>query len=422
MKKYQLKMPHWPKQHVGELRGNPALRTKELLAKLGSPEKKLPPVIHVGGTKGKGSTVAFLRYILENAGYKVHCYTSPHLKSFNERIVLAGEEIEDNILFEILEKTRIASDEMPLAFFDATTAAAILAFATFPADILLMEVGLGGAIDATNVIENPILTIITTISFDHTEYMGNSLTEIANFEAGILKPNVPAIISYQHQEAFEAINKKATEINSPLYSFGKNWLVRKSKSGMIFQDSYGEVELPLPSLHGAHQIVNSGNAIAAISALENFDISQTNIISGIMQTKWRGRLEQVRCPFLPKESELWFDGGHNAAASEVISHHVMEYWSDKPIYLIFGTTKGKEIAPMLEPFVEIAKHIYVVSVKSEPRSYKGEEIKQQAESLTEVTVSEDITDALKDIIKNSALPFRALIFGSLYLWLEAHNL
>jgi len=422
MQKYQLKMPHWPKPVWENLAGTPRERTKALLTTLGNPEKNLPPVIHIGGTKGKGSTLAFLRTILQKAGYIVHSYTSPHLHHFNERINLAGEPIADDYLYTILERTRLAADTMPLAFFDATTAAAMLAFASIPADILLMEVGLGGAIDATNVIENPLLTILTTVSRDHIEYMGNSLPEIARFEAGIFKTYVPAIISYQDEQALAEIEAAALASNTPLYQYGKHWQIRKNNKAMVFQDHYGEVELPLPSLPGSHQIVNAGNAIAAISALTDFEVTQQHIIAGLMQTEWRGRLEKVSCHFLPKDCEIWFDGGHNEAASQVISHYAQEHWQDKPLYLIFGTTKGKELLPMLRPFVGVAEKIYAVSVQSEPKSYLPEIIKEKVEPEIRVEVSKDITQAIQAISKNSATPFRILVFGSLYLWLEANNL
>lgn len=422
LSRFSLHMPHWPKMFGQEPGGTPSERARELLGKLGNPDLRLPPVIHVGGTKGKGSTIAFMRAMLEAAGYKVHAYTSPHMERFNERIVLAGREIDDDTLYEIIEETRIAAGYMPVGFFDATTAAAMLAFSKQPADILLMEMGLGGSVDATNIIDSPLLTMITTISYDHMEYMGNTLQSIAGFEAGILKPEVPCIVSYQHNDALCVLEKQAKHIKSPLYSYGKHWLSRKTNTGMMFTDSHGEANLPLPSLLGAHQIVNAGNAIAAISAMEDFDVKTEHIIRGLMQAKWQGRLQKMNYMYLPSECELWFDGGHNMASAQVISLFIADNWHDKPTYLIFGTSQGKDVSSMLAPFAGLVKDIYSVTVKSEPKSYPAEEIVNMASPIAKVMACDSIYDAVRSIMQNEQSPFRILVFGSLYLWLETKNL
>lgn len=418
---FALHMPHWPKNFGQEPPGKPSERVKSLLYKLGNPETKLPPVIHVGGTKGKGSTIAFLRAMLEAAGYKVHAYTSPHLDRFNERIVLAGREIDDAMLYEIIEETRIACGDMPIGMFDATTAAAMLAFARAPADIMLMEMGLGGAFDATSFIDRPLLTILTTLSFDHMEYMGDTLQSIAAFEAGLFKPQVPCVVSYQHPDCWPTLEQKAAEAKSPLYSYGKNWLIRKTAEGMLFADSHGEAKLPLPSLLGAHQMVNAGNAIAAISLLHDFDIAPEHIIQGLMQTHWKGRLEQISAPSLPKGGELWFDGGHNMAAAQAISIFVQEQWSDKPFYLIFGASLDKDVAAMLTPFAGVTAGIYSIMGKSEPKNYTAEQVAELARPVASVIPCDSIKDALRDITQHANGPFRALVFGSLYFWLEAND-
>ncbi len=413
-----LHMPHWPKPFGPEPSGTPSQRTRTLLKKLGNPELGLPPVIHVGGTKGKGSTIAFLKAMLEAAGYKVHSYTSPHIEKFNERICLAGHAISDAELYETLEATRLVAGDMDVGFFDATTAAAMLAFSRHPADILLMEMGLGGIVDATNILDNPFLTILTTVSYDHMEYMGDTLHAIAGFEAGLFKPNIPSVISYQHPDIWETLEQKAGAIKSPLYFYGKHWRTRTTGDGMLFADTHGEVKLPLPSLLGAHQIVNAGNAIAALSLMENFEVSQEHVIRGLVQAQWKGRLEHIYNRALPVGCELWFDGGHNMAASQAISLFTAEHWQDKPLYLIFGTTQGKDIASMLAPFADITQHIYSVPVQSEPKSYSAETI---ADAFSGVTACENIHDALRIIMRDSDTPFRALVFGSLYLWLEANH-
>lgn len=418
---YTLHMPHWPKLFGPEPEGTPSERTRFLLNKLGNPERKLPPVVHVGGTKGKGSTIAFLRTICEAAGYKVHTYTSPHIERFNERITLRGHDIDDAMLYEALETVRITSGDMPVGFFDATTAAAILAFANTPADILLIEMGLGGAVDATNIIDNPLLTILTTISYDHMEYMGNTLESIAAFEAGLFKPTIPCVVSYQHPDSLKILEEKADRLQTPLHIFGKHWLTRRTSSGMTFADAHGEARLPLPSLLGAHQIVNAGNAIAAVSLMNDFEITQEHIFSGLMQTEWKGRLQRLTTAILPAECELWFDGGHNMAASQAISIYARDHWHDKPTYLIFGTTIGKDVISILAPFVNIVKGIYSVGVKSEPKSYTAEAIADIARPLTNVIACDSIGDALREITNCANAPFRALVFGSLYLWLEANE-
>ncbi|HEU5047716.1 MAG TPA: folylpolyglutamate synthase/dihydrofolate synthase family protein [Rickettsiales bacterium] len=418
---YALHMPHWPKPLGPEPQGTPSERARKLLAKMGYPEKRLPPVVHVGGTKGKGSTIAFMRTMLEAAGYRVHTYTSPHIERFNERIVLSGREIGDETLQEVLEATRMAAGDMDVGFFDATTAAATLAFANHPADVLLMEMGLGGTVDATNIIDSPLLTVLTTISYDHMEYMGNTLDSIARFEAGILKPDVPCIVSYQPPEALESLEREATRINAPLHIYGKHWLTRKTPEGMLYADADAEAKLPLPSLLGAHQIVNAGNAIAAISALQDFNVESSHVVRGLMQAQWKGRLQKMDYHDLPSGCELWFDGGHNMAAAGVIAYHAQQYWQEKPFYLIFGTTEGKDVPSMLAPFTAIAKQIYAVPVKSEPRSYKAETIRDLSAPLA-VKACESIQDALNDIMRNAKEPFRVLVFGSLYLWLETKYL
>jgi dihydrofolate synthase/folylpolyglutamate synthase len=414
-------MPHWPKPLGREPAGTPAARARALLAKLGNPELKLPPVVHVGGTKGKGSTIAFLRTMLEAAGYRVHAYTSPHIERFNERIVLAGHEITDEELYEVLERTRMASGDMDVGFFDATTVAAMLAFARQPADILLMEMGLGGTVDATNIIDNLLLTILTTISYDHMEYMGNTLQSIAAFESGLYKCNVPCVVSYQHPDTHAILQQKAEEMQSPLYIYGKHWLTKKTHAGMAYADMHGEAELPLPSLLGAHQIVNAGNAIAALSVLEHFDVTHEHIVYGLTHTQWKGRLQRLHSPVLPQGCELWFDGGHNMAAAAAISLFIREQWQDKSTYLIFGTTEGKDVNSMLVSFAGVVKHMYSVTVKSEPKSYDKDTIVTLAKPVTNMTACDSIEDALRDIVQCEQAPFRTLVFGSLYLWLEANE-
>lgn len=415
---YSLHMPHWPKPFA-PAQGTPSERTRALLTRLGNPERALPPVVHVGGTKGKGSTIAFMRAMLEAAGYKVHVYTSPHIAKFNERIVLAGEEITDDYLFDVLEETRTAAQGMEVGFFDATTSAAMLAFSRIPADILLMEMGLGGTVDATNIIDNPALTVMTTISYDHMEYMGNTLASIAAFEAGLIKSEVPCIVSYQHGEVMPVLQAAARQQKSPLYEYGTHWKVARDADGMRYGDAHGEVRLPKPALLGAHQLVNAGNAIAAISALEEFEVSEEAIKAGLQSVQWKGRLQKMPASFLPQGCEYWFDGGHNMAAAQVIAEFAREHWQDKPLYLIFGTTRGKDMVSMFRPFAGLVQRVYGVSVKSEPSSYEADAVTEAAFAVMKARSAQGIREALQDIVHEEQKPFRALVFGSLYLWLEA---
>ena len=415
-------MPHWPRPLGSEPTGTPSERVRILLSKLNHPERRLPPVVHVGGTKGKGSSIALLRAMLEAAGYRVHAYTTPHLHRFNERIVLCGNEIGDDALFRVIEEVRLCAEEMPVGFFDATTAAAILAFAGTEADILLMEMGLGGTVDATNIIDNPRLTLLTTVSHDHMEYMGTTLPEIADFEAGLLKTDVPCVVSYQHASVWPTLEARAKTLGAPLYGYGRHWQTKRGKNTMIYVDAHGDAELPLPALRGAHQVVNAGNAIAALSVLSEFDVPPHCIAEGLLRAQWKGRLERMNVPYLPQGSELWFDGGHNAAAAEAIRFFAREQWGDKPLYLIFGSTRSKDVAAMLSPFTSVVQGVYTVKVKSEPKSFAAEELAQLCMPFIAATSMESIEDALRDILHRETRPFRTLIFGSLYLWLEASQL
>lgn len=413
-------MPHWPKPFT-QVPGTPSQRARALLARLDHPESRLPPVVHVAGTKGKGSTIAFLRAMLEAAGYRVHVYTSPHIARFHERIVLAGQEIDDDALYAALEETRAAAQGMEVGFFDATTAAAMLAFSRVPADILLMEMGLGGDVDATNILDAPRLTVMTTLSYDHMEYMGDTLGSIAAFEAGLLKPNVPCIVSYQHEEVWPVLHGAAQRMDAPLYAYGMHWGVARSREGMRFADAHGEVALPAPSLLGAHQIVNAGTAIAALCVLEEYEVGEDAIRHGLTQARWKGRLQPLSAP-LPPGCEYWFDGGHNGAAAAVIAEYAREHWSDKPLYLVLGTTRGKDVTSLLMPFAGLVKRVYGVSVKSEPGSYTAEEITEAAFAVMGARPAGGIHEALEDIAAHEQVPFRVLVFGSLYLWLEATSL
>jgi len=415
-----LTMPHWPMLLFDNRPGTPLERTQKLLAKVGNPERKLPPVVHVAGTNGKGSTIAFLRAMLEAAGYKVHVYTSPHLHRFNERIVLAGCEIDDTTLFTVIEQARVAAGEESYSFFEGTTVAALLAFSQKPADILLIETGAGGRFDPTNVIEKPILTIITTISPDHMDILGHSLSEIAWHKAGIMREDVPCIASFQPQDAMEVLKSEAEKMGTPLCIYGQHWMVQKTTSGMRYTNGEGAIDLPPPGLLGPHQYVNAANAITAVTLLEPFNVGMDAIQTGLGRAQWPGRLERVmrgeRFDLLPSGFELWVDGGHNMAAGHMLAAFAEEAWQDKPLYIIFGTTQGKDVTSLLLPLVEKVRGMYAVPVASEPNSYPAEKIVQMMENVScNIEACAGVEDAIASILQRADAPSRILVFGSLYL-------
>ena len=408
-------MPHWPTLLFDNRPGTPLERTKELLTRVGSPEKKLPPVVHVAGTNGKGSTIAFLMAMLEAAGYKVHAYTSPHLHRFNERIVLAGREVDDTALFTAIETVRLAAGEDSYSFFEGTTVAAMLLFSQTPADILLMETGLGGRFDPTNVVERPALTIITTISPDHTDILGNSLSEIAWHKAGIMRKDVPCIVGFQPEEALAVLKNEAENLGAYPCVYGQHWMVQKTAAGMRYISGEGSVDLPAPGLLGPHQYVNAGNAITAATLLEDFDIPVKAIAQGLQQVRWPGRMERMAERPLPEGFELWMDGGHNMAAGHMLAAFLEENWRDKPTYLIFGTTQGKDVVSLLTPVAGLVRGMYAVPVISEPNSYAAETIVRMMGGVAPVVACENVDDAVERIITHAESPSRILVFGSLYL-------
>ncbi len=411
-----LTMPHWPKLLLDNRLGTPLERTQVLLQRLGNPEKRLPPVVHVAGTNGKGSTIAFLRAMLEAAGYKVHAYTSPHLHRFNERIVLAGREIDDTALYTVIEAARLAAGETSFSFFEGTTAAALLAFSQTPADIVLLETGAGGRFDPTNVIERPAMTIITTISHDHTAILGDTLSEIAWHKAGIMRPNVPCVVSFEPPEVHQVLEDEAN--GALVCVYGQHWAVQKTTQGMRYVNADGSVDLPAPVLLGPHQYVNAGNAITAATLLEDFDIDEDAIVAGLRNAKWPARLEHItqgQCAkMLSRGYELWVDGGHNMAAGHMLSAFIEDAWQDKPTYIVFGTTQGKDVHSLLSPLVGKVQGIFATPVISEPKSYAAEAIAKTMEPYHVITCA-SVEDAIEKIIAEGGSPSRILVFGSLYL-------
>ncbi|MGE5145349.1 MAG: bifunctional folylpolyglutamate synthase/dihydrofolate synthase, partial [Candidatus Eiseniibacteriota bacterium] len=325
-------------------------RIERLLETLGHPERRLPPVVHVAGTNGKGSTVAFMRAALEAAGFTAHVYTSPHLVRFNERIVVAGETIDDATLADILAACEAANAGAPITFFEITTVAAFVAFAGRHADYALIEVGLGGRLDATNLVPHPTLTAIAPVSLDHQGYLGNTLEEIAGEKAGILKPGVVGAIGPQPAEAAETIARRAEAVGAPLYRCGMDWRVERAGDRLHYLGATGAFDLPLPNLAGAHQVDNAGLALACLELLGTVRLDGEAVRRGLTEARWPARLQRlVRGPIveaLPAATELWLDGGHNPAAGEALAH-MAETWRDKPLGLVVGMLDSKDSTTFL---------------------------------------------------------------------------
>ncbi len=415
-------MPHWPVPIGNKPIDLGLTRVRSLLSKIGNPERKLPPIIHVAGTNGKGSTTAFLKSIWQAAGYKVHCYTSPHLVSFNERINILGTNIDDDLLYEVCEECRLASEAIDIrpTFFEGTTVAALLAFSKIEADLVILETGLGGRLDATNVIDNPLFSIITSISFDHTEYLGNSLDLIAREKSGIIKKNCPTIISQQYSEAMEVILKFCDALESKSYAFEYDWMVLKNENNLpAYRSKDKELLFPRLGLIGDHQYINAGNAITAALQAKDFKIKDEDIISGLTKASWPARLQRLLdgeiINKLPKNWEIWVDGAHNEAGA-----HVLSMWLEEspeiPTYMIFGMTRGRDCQKFLNSFKGKIKHIGGVLIEAEPSSYGSEYIKLEAvKAGFDAQAYEDVDQALFEITKKENDPARIIICGSLYL-------
>ncbi|MGB8275150.1 MAG: folylpolyglutamate synthase/dihydrofolate synthase family protein, partial [Alphaproteobacteria bacterium] len=336
-------------------------RIERLLAALGHPEEKLPPVIHVAGTNGKGSVVAFLRAFYEAAGLRAHVYTSPHLVRINERFRIAGRLASDEELLDLLTECEEANGGRPITFFEMTTAVVLLAFSRIPAEVVILETGLGGRLDATNVVARPLATVITPISVDHVQFLGNTLTEIASEKAGILKPGVMSIVCPQPDEAARVIAGRAREIGAPLVRFGTDWTAEAARSGMVFKANGDTLALPVPALAGAHQIVNAGAAIACLrcSAVPGLHqrIDDSALGRGLRAVEWPARLQRLtRGPLIDVLGaagvsgaiEVWLDGGHNPGAGEVLAENART-WSDRPLHLVFGMLNTKDGVGFLRP-------------------------------------------------------------------------
>ncbi len=396
-------------------------RIERLLGRLGSPERALPPVVHVAGTNGKGSVIAFLRAFIEAAGLCAHVYTSPHLVRFNERIRLAGEVIADDALAALLEECEEANAGGEITFFEITTAAAFLAFSRRPADVVLLETGLGGRLDATTVAD-PALTVITSIGLDHQHYLGDTIEQIAREKAGILKKGVPCLVARQERKAAAAIVSAAEKAGAPLIHEGKDWFVQKGGDGMVFKSAGVTRHLPMPGLIGGHQMRNAGIAIAAADRLgklvPGISVADGALEFGLKAVSWPARLQRLDAGplagMLPEGWELWLDGGHNPAAAKALAVHART-WRDKPFYMVFAMMRPKDPEAFLKPFEAKLAGLRAVAIPGEANAHTAERLVEAAGAWRiEAAAAESVAAAVAEIVTAPG-PARILICGSLYL-------
>ncbi len=397
-------------------------RIERLLERLGNPHLNLPPVVHIAGTNGKGSTLAFLKAMHEAAGLLVHTYTSPHLVHFHERIGLAGHFIEEDLLADILMECETANQGDPITYFEITTAAAFVAFSRTPADVLLLEVGLGGRFDATNVIDKPALSIITPIDLDHQNFLGDDVKAIAREKAGIFKKNCPAIVATQSDEVLAILQEEAEVVGAPLSIFGQDWTVFEEHGRLVFQDEQGLVDLPLPKLVGRHQMDNAGTAIAAARALATLQDNETALARGLKNAVWPARMQRLTTGPLVElagqDVEIWLDGGHNPLAAQSLAETLadMEDKAPRPLFLIFGMMSQKDAQAFLEPFRGLAKHVSTVGIEAEEAAYSAGDLYEHARQIgMEADTAASVEDALRQIMARPQDAPRVLICGSLYL-------
>ncbi|MGK9166493.1 bifunctional folylpolyglutamate synthase/dihydrofolate synthase [Inquilinus limosus] len=396
-------------------------RTERLLAALGDPQLRLPPVVHIGGTNGKGSTTAFLRAFLEQAGYRVHVYTSPHLVRFHERIRLAGSLIESVALVDLLERVEAANAGQPVTFFEATTAAAFLAFAEVPADVLLLEVGLGGRYDSTNVVPRPAATAVTRISMDHMQFLGDTIEAIAAEKAAIAKPGVPMVVAPQQSAAAVAmLTREVESAGAPLHLAGRDWSVAPARDGFVLRTEAGERHYSRPALPGAHQFENAATAIRLRDLLAGFDIPEEAVRRGLASVEWPARLQRLtRGPLpvlLPAGWELWLDGGHNDSAGEVLGQWLGGL-DPRPLHLVCGMLESKQPREFLRPLAPFVRSIRTVRIPGEEASLPAEAVADHARAvgLADVAAADDLEAAVAAAARPGDPPGRVLICGSLYL-------
>jgi dihydrofolate synthase/folylpolyglutamate synthase len=401
-------------------------RMHRLLQRLGHPERKLPPVVHVAGTNGKGSTIAYLRAILEAAGLRVHAYTSPYLVRINECFRLGraggGVLVDDNELRAALEHCEQFNAGAPITIFEIETAAAFCLFAQHPADAVLLEVGLGGRLDATNVIDAPLASVIAPVSMDHTEFLGDTLTAIAGEKAAIIKRDVAVICAEQPPEAMAAIEAQAKRLRAPLHSAGQEWHVNVERGRLVYQDDRGLMDLAAPKLFGRHQFDNAGLAIATLRAQDAFRIEPAAFEAGIVNAEWPARMQRLTSGRLldraPQGCEIWLDGGHNAEGGRVAAAALgdLEERVSRPLVVIVGMMANKDASAFLANFAGLTRHIVAVRIPDRENAMPPDRLADAARALgMRVEISSSVEAALHSLARLAyEVPPRILITGSLY--------
>ncbi|WP_333713552.1 bifunctional folylpolyglutamate synthase/dihydrofolate synthase [Yoonia sp.] len=389
-------------------------RVWRLLDAVGHPQDRLPPVVHVAGTNGKGSTQAMIRAGLEAGGSRVHAYTSPHLARFHERIRLAGRLIDEAALTEVLDRCYRANGSDPITYFEITTVAALMAFAETPADYTLLEVGLGGRLDATNVIAKPAITIITPVDLDHQQFLGDTIAKIAAEKAGIIKRGVPCIVGPQHEDGLEVIEGLAARAGAPLLAYGQHWHVGTERGRLVYQDEGGLLDLPLPNLPGPHQVMNAGAAIAALRAMGK---DEAACEAAVTRAYWPARMERLTkgaLVDLAAPAQLWLDGGHNPAAGIALAETLRQQ-PPRPTHLICGMLNTKDIAGYLRPLAGVAQSLTAVSIPGEANTIPAADTAAHANAVgLPARVADSVGHAISQITED-APGARILICGSLYL-------
>lgn len=389
-------------------------RVWRLLDALDHPERRLPPVIHLAGTNGKGSTQAMIRAGLEASGKTVHAYTSPHLARFHERIRLAGQLISEADLSAVLDECYAANGSEAITYFEITTCAAILAMARTPADYTLLETGLGGRLDATNVVDRPAMTVITPVSMDHESFLGDTLAKIAGEKAGIIKRGVPCVVGPQPEAAMEVIEARATQLGAPLLAHGQHWHVWEEHGRLVFQDESGLLDLPMPALRGAHQVLNAG---AALAVLRHLNAGAAAYEGAMTNVEWPARMQRLLAgPLvgLAPRAELWLDGGHNPAAGEALAA-VLSRMPPRETHVICGMLNTKDAKGFLRPLAGHVASLTGVSIPGEGNTLPGEETARLASECGHRARSAPTVAAALTNITDAAPDARVLICGSLYL-------
>ena len=389
-------------------------RMWRILAALDHPERRLPPVIHIAGTNGKGSTLAMIRAGLEAAGHVTHAYTSPHLARFHERIRLAGDLIDEDLLSDMLDRCLVANGTDAITYFEITTAAALLAFAETPADYTLLEVGLGGRLDATNVVDTPALCVITPVYMDHQQYLGDTLGRIAGEKAGIIKRGVPVIVGRQHDDGLAVIEAQAARLSAPLYAYGQHWHVWEEAGRLVFQDETGLLDLPKPTLLGAHQIENAGIALAALRVMGK---GEAACEAAMTRAVWPARMQRLRHgPLVDSapRAEVWLDGGHNPHAARAIAA-LLAVMGVRPTHLICGMLNTKDVTGFMAPLAAVAQSLHAVSIPGQSATLTASDTATAARAAGLPAHEADSVAAALATITTQDPEARILICGSLYL-------